>query len=264
MISPSRSRMLLLISSCVRQADVWNFVWKPVRALIRNPAWLVPLLLPLVASVSFAQSQIQLSCAGTLVEARGQAELKRSTQRLRFSLGLESEASTAETALAELQRRLAAVRSGLQRLQVQELEVTSPSTWKRSAERDRPESVQTSLQMSGWLQPGRLQALIREVGSLPGVRLAPVSTQADVRGDREARRQLLQLAYQDALGQARDVAAAIGLVQLLPLEVQLDGGFRPVPMRAMVAADAGTPPFDPRELPSPTESLSLQVRFCAR
>jgi uncharacterized protein YggE len=99
---------------------------------------------------------------------------------------------------------------------------------------------------------------------MAGVRLAPVSTQADPRGDRDARRQLLQLAYQDALGQARDIAAAMGLAQLQPLEVQLEGGFRPVSMRAMAAADAAVPPFDPRELPSPTDSLSLQVRFCAR
>jgi hypothetical protein len=35
-------------------------------------------------------------------------------------------------------------------------------------------------------------------------------------------------------------------------------------MRAMAAADAAVPPFDPRELASPTDSLSLQARFCAR
>jgi uncharacterized protein YggE len=220
--------------------------------------------LPLLSLPAVAQSQIQLSCTGAVVEARGTAELKRTTRQLRVSLALEAEAASADGALAELQRRLAAVRSGLQALQVQELEVTSPSTWKRPAERDRPAVVQASLQVSGRLEPARLQALIRQLGGMAGVRLAPVSTQADPRGDRDARRQLLQLAYQDALGQARDIAAAMGLAQLQPLEVQLEGGFRPVSMRAMAAADAAVPPFDPRELPSPTDSLSLQVRFCAR
>jgi len=195
-----------------------------------------------------AQTQIQLSCSGAVVEARGNAELKRATRQLRLSLSLEAEAATADGALAELQRRLAAVRSGLQALQVQELEVTSPSTWNRPAQRDLPAIVQASLQVSGRLEPARLQALISQVGGLPGVRLAPVGTQADPR----------------ALGQARDIAAAMGLSQLQPLEVQLEGGYRPVPMRAMAAADAAVPPFDPRELPSPTDSLSLQVRFCAR
>ena len=221
---------------------------------------------PLIAAPlpATAQTQIQLSCSGAVVEARGNAELKRATRQLRLSLSLEAEAATADGALAELQRRLAAVRSGLQALQVQELEVTSPSTWNRPAQRDLPAIVQASLQVSGRLEPARLQALIRQVGGLPGVRLAPVGTQADPRGDRQARRQLLQLAYQDALGQARDLAAAMGLSQLQPLEVQLEGGYRPVPMRAMAAADAAVPAFDPRELPSPTDSLSLQVRFCAR
>jgi uncharacterized protein YggE len=109
-----------------------------------------------------------------------------------------------------------------------------------------------------------LQALVRQVGGLPGVRLAPVATEADAAGDRSARRQLLRAAYQDAQLQAQDVAAAMGLRQLQPLEVLLDGGSRPVPMRAMAMADAAVPPFDPGELPGPMDRLSLQVRFCAR
>jgi uncharacterized protein YggE len=219
------------------------------------------LLLPVATQ---AQTQIQLSCRGAVVEARGTAELKRPTRELRVSLALEAEASTADGALAELQRRLAAVRSGLQALQVQELDVTSPSTWNRPAQGDRPAGVHASVQVGGRLEPSRLQALIRQVGGLPGVRLAPVSTQADSRGDRAVRRQLLQLAYQDALSQARDIAATMGLSQLQPLEVQVEGSYRPVPMRSMVAADAAVPPFDPGELPSPTDTLSLQAHFCVQ
>jgi uncharacterized protein YggE len=97
------------------------------------------------------------------------------------------------------------------------------------------------------------------------VKIDPVATEADAAGDRAARRQLLRAAYQDALQQAQDVAAAIGLRGLQPLEVLLEGGARPVAMRAMaMAADAAVPPFDPAELPVPMERLSLQVRFCAR
>jgi uncharacterized protein YggE len=102
------------------------------------------------------------------------------------------------------------------------------------------------------------------VGALPGVRLAPVAAEADRAGDRAARRQLLRSAYQDALQQAEDVASAMGLGRLQPLEVQLDGGSRPMPLRAAAMADAAVPPFDPDELPDPLEQLSLQVRFCAR
>jgi uncharacterized protein YggE len=226
---------------------------------------LLPLLLPLVPLAGLAQSQVQLACTGTLVEARGSAELKRPTQRLRFSLALEAEGSSTEAALGSLQRRLAAVRTTLKNLQVVDLEVTSPATWQRPASRERPGAVQASLQVSGQLAPAQLQPLVRQVGGLQGVRLSPVATEADAAGDRAARRQLLRAAYQDALQQAQDVAAAIGLRGLQPLEVLLEGGGRPVAMRAMaMAADAAVPPFDPAELSVPMERLSQQVRFCAR
>lgn len=210
-----------------------------------------------------AVGQVQLRCEATLLEARGSAEQERPTRRLSFSLSLEAEAATADGALRSLQERLAAVRRALQGQQVEELRVTSPSTWRREAERNRPAAVTASLQVSGRLLPQRLQALIREVGALPGVRLAPVGTEADRGLDGAVRRQLLRGAYQDALAQAREVAAAVGLSQLNPLEVQIDGNeLRPVMMRAS-AADAA-PPFDPAELALPKDRLSLTVRFCAR
>lgn len=223
-------------------------------------------LLGLTALASWpgtAVAQVQLRCDGTLLEARGSAEQERPTRRLSFSLALEAEAATADAALQSLQERLAAVRQALQQLQVEELRVTSPSTWKREADRNRPAAVTASLQVSGRLAPERLQPLIREVGALSGVRLAPVATEADRGLDAAVRRQLLRAAYQDALDQAREVAAAVGLSRLAPLEVQLEGNdFRPVMMRA--AAAEAAPPFDPAELAKPVNRLGLMVRFCAR
>lgn len=212
----------------------------------------------------WAQSLVQLSCSGTVVEARGSAELKRAAGQLRFSLALEAEASNSDAALAELQRRLAAVRTALQALAVRDLQVSSPSTWSRPASRGTPAMVQASLQVNGQLSPAQFQVLVRQVGALPGVRLAPVTTEADRAGDQAARRQLLTRAYQEALGQAQDVAAAIGLSRLQPLEVQIGAGLRPMPLRAAAMADAAVPPFDPDELPAPVDQISLQVRFCAR
>ncbi len=223
-------------------------------------------LLALVAMAAWsrpAAAQVQLRCEGTLLEARGRAEEERPTRRLSFSLSLEAEDPSADGALQSLQQRLAAVRSALQRQQVQDLRVTSPSTWRRPADRKRPAAVMASLRVSGRLMPQRLQALIREVGALPGVRLAPVGTEADRALDATVRRRLLRAAYQDALAQAGEVAGAIGLAQLSPLEVQVNGNdLRPVPMRTM--ADAAAPPFDPAELALPKDRLSLLVRFCAR
>ncbi|MDM7936107.1 MAG: SIMPL domain-containing protein [Cyanobium sp. CZS 48M] len=223
--------------------------------------WPLALLLLQLTPPVRAQ-QVQLRCDGTLLEARGSAEKKRTIDVLKVSMALSAEAATADGALGELQRRLAVVRQALQRLQVMELTVSSPSSWERPASSKRPAAVEANLQVSGELAPARLQALVREVGALPGVRLNPVSAQADQAGDDAVRRQLLRLAYQDALLQARQLAEAIGLGMPTPLEVQIDGGFRPIQARGM-AADA-VPPFDPGELPSPTDRLGMVVRFCAR
>ncbi len=222
---------------------------------------LLPLLLPLLPAAGLAQSQVQLACTGTLVEARGSAELKRPTKRLRFSLTLEAEEPSTDAALASLQLRLAEVRTTLKSLQVVDLEVTSPSTWRRPASRLIPERVVASLQVSGQLAPAQLQPLVRQVGGLPGVRLSPVATEADAAGDRAARRQLLRAAYQDALQQGLDLSGAMGLKGALkPIEVLLEGGSRPG-LKMVMAAEAA--PFDPAELAAPVDRLSLQVRFCA-
>ncbi|MCT0223673.1 SIMPL domain-containing protein [Synechococcus sp. CS-1328] len=221
-------------------------------------------LLGLLTVVKPAGAQVQVLCDGTLLEAQGSAERKRTTQRLGISLGLEAEAASADVALEDLQRRLAAVRTALQDLGVKDFRVSSPSTWQRSAEPKRPAGFTAQLQVSGDLAPERLQRLVREVGALPGVRLSPVRPQADPVGDAGVRRELLRLAYQDALRQGRELAEAIGLSQLRPLQVTVDGGYRPMPMLAKAADAAAPPPFDPAELPSPIDRLQLQAQFCAR
>lgn len=90
----------------------------------------LPLTSPLTATP--ATAQVQLSCGGTLLEARGAAEQERAIRRLQLSLSLEAEGPTSDAALGLLQTRLAAVRSGLQGLGVEELQVSSPSTWPLS------------------------------------------------------------------------------------------------------------------------------------
>jgi len=225
-------------------------------------SFLVLLCLPWLSRPVVAQ--VQLRCEGTLLEARGAAELARPIRRLSFSLALEAEGPGADGALASLQQRLAAVRTSLGQLQVEELRVTSPSTWERPAERGRPAAVQASLQVSGRLAPERLQPLIRQVGALGGVRLGAVSGEADPVQNAVVRRGLLQLAYRDALTQAGQVGEAIGRTRLRPLEVQIDAGdLRPVAMRAQADAAPAVPPFDPAELELPKDRLTLLVRFCA-
>jgi uncharacterized protein YggE len=237
----------------------------------RQPAirrWRLPLLAAVLlgsdlsGNATRAEGQVQLSCAGTLLETRGQAETRRATATLKASLNLEAEAATADLALALLQQRLAAVRTALQQLEVRDLRVTSPSTWQRPPERNRAAAVQANLQVSGSLAPGRLQELIRTVGALPGVRLSPVGTEADRREDARVRQELLRQAYDDAVRQAQPLADLIGRRRLRALEIRVDGMEMPMPaMRAMAAP--APPPFDPAELNQPLDRLGMQVRFCA-
>ena len=208
-----------------------------------------------------AAAQLQLRCDGALIETRGTAQFKRSTSRLVFSLGLDAEAGDADAALAALQQRLSTVRAALQRLDVQDLRVASPSTWKREKELNRPASVQANLQVSGELAPQRLQALVRDVGGLPGVRLAPVSTQADPSGDAAARRQLLREAFADARSQALELAGVAGFSRVSPLELRVDGLEHPIALRALASAPPAE--FRPEELPSPIDRLGMAVSFCA-
>jgi len=226
------------------------------------PPWLVAsALLPVLVN-AVAAAEVQLRCEGTLLEARGSAERQRPLARLAFSLGLAAQAPSADAALGLLQSRLAVVRSALQRLGSQDLRVGSPSSWPRSADGSRPAGVQASLPISGKLPPERLQALIREVGSLPGVRLDPVAAEADPAGAAAARDALLAAAYRDAVAQVEPLGRLIGRPRLLPLQIQIDAAGGPVLMRAQ-ASPAATPPFDPAELPLPTERMGLQVQFCA-
>ncbi|SBO43799.1 conserved protein of unknown function [Cyanobium sp. NIES-981] len=220
------------------------------------------LLLQAAPRPAMAQAQVQLQCNGTLLEARGSAELRREASRFGFSLGVEAEADTADQALESLQVRLGAVRQELKSLGVEELEVSSPNTWERSRSGRRPPVWVATLQISGKLALRQLQPLVRRVGGLPGVRLSPVSTEARPEEDRASRQQLLRAAYQDALQQARDLAGVIGLKDVRPIQVQVEGGGRPVTLRAMAAEAA--PAFDPAELPAPVDRLGLQAWFCAR
>jgi len=219
--------------------------------------------LALIQPVGAAQVQLQLSCSGAVLEARGSATLKRTIDRLRVELRLEADASSANAALQQLQQRLEAVRRSLQSLQLQDLRVTSPSVWQRSMAPGRPAPFEASAQVSGKLAPAQLQRLISEVGGLPGVRLAPVEAQADASGNATANRQLMQAAYRDALQQGQLLAAVLGLRTLRPLQVQVDGGVRPAPMLAMARGLSAPAAFDPRELSEPTDQLSLAVTFCA-
>jgi len=216
----------------------------------------------IAAAPARSEGVVQLRCHGTLLETRGTAEQQRSVERLRFALGLEAEAPTASAALEQLLQRLSLVRSALQGLAVKDLQVSSPSSWSRSRQGGRAPAVEAALQVSGEVEPARLQALVLELGRLPGVQLAPVVPQADRRQDAAVRRQLLQAAYREARGRAEELAALVGRARVKVLEVQVEGdSLRPQALRVAAAAAPGR--LDPAELPPPKDQLAVMARFCA-
>ncbi|MEB3322379.1 MAG: SIMPL domain-containing protein [Synechococcaceae cyanobacterium] len=229
------------------------------------PRFFALLLPPLIATglLPAAAAEVWQRCEGTVLEAGGTAERRRATARIGVSLAVRAGAAGADAALGLLQRRLAAVRLALRDLGVEELRVTAPTTTRRPADRDRPAEVTAGLQVRGWLPPARLQSLVRGVGSLPGVSLGGVTTEADPAEEAGVRRALLREAYDRARRQALEVAAVVGRPRITPLVVEVEGGERPpLPLRSLAsAADA---PFDPGELAPPTDRLSVRVRFCAR
>ena len=199
----------------------------------------VALLTALPPAAAAAQVQLQLSCSGTVLDARGSATLKRAISSLRVNLSVQAEAPSSKAALTLVQQRLDAVRRALQALKVNELRVSSPTVWNRYVPAGQPAVFEASSQVSGQLAPEQLQGLIAQVGSLSGVRLSPVDAEADQSTTAAAMRQLLQAAYSDALQRGKDLAAA------------------------MAPARSAPAPFDPRELPEPSDRLSLEVTFCA-
>jgi uncharacterized protein YggE len=254
-------------AAAARESHTWLRIVRSAMAICPRPlarcgvVVALSMALPLVPLPAVAE--VQQRCEGTLLEARGSAEQEQPIERLRFSLALEAEHRSSDGALALLQQRLAVVRTALQGLGVQELRVSSPSTWQRPAEAGRPALSQASLQTSGVLIPSRLQALIRQVGALPGVRLSPVTPESDPIRSAEQRRSLLAAAYRQARARAADVAAALGLSRLQPLEVQVENDQGPPPAPRAMAAKADVPPFDPAELSPPKDMATLFVRFCA-
>ena len=253
-VLPSEASRTTLEGQSARQAMAWMTVsWMAVAGLVGSG----------IPHAAMAEGQVQLTCAGTLLEARGQAERQRPTARLRASLSLDADAGSAVEALDRLQQRLASVRSALQALGAQDLRVSSPSTWARPRTNEQDAIVAANVQVSASLPPDKLQALIRTVGTLAGVRLAPVETEADPGATAQVREELFKEAYRDALNQAQPMASLINRSVLTPVEIRLETDGMQIPFLRTMSANA-TPPFNPDELNKPRNHLAMLVRFCAR
>ena len=92
------------------------------------------LLLPAVSLLpSSAQAQIQgPACRGTLLQLNVRESGESRTDRFRFNLGIEAEASTSAAALDQLRDRLARLREALEPLVMGRLVIPAPRTYAKS------------------------------------------------------------------------------------------------------------------------------------
>lgn len=197
-------------------------------------------------------------CSGTVLHLTVQEQGHTRTDRFRFTLRLEAEASNAAAALEQLNGRLARVRTELRPLVQGKLEVPAPSTFpiSRSESRDR---YRASTTIQGTLSRSTYDTLIQRAGRLPGVRLQGMTSLASAQSQMELEERLLRRALARGQSQAMSTASALGLSQVKLLRI--DQRSQPA-TRGLAMAATAAPRFRPGEAPLPTGSLSLTLDYC--
>ena len=217
-------------------------------AVLGSPAW----------SPS-ARAQVQgPRCNGTVLQLIVQEQGDTRTDRFRFTLRLEAEASNTAAALEQLNGRLARVRTELTPLVQGDLEVPAPSTFPISRSQS-PDRYRASTTIRGSVSRSNYDTLIQRAGRLPGVRLQGMTSLASVQGQTELEERLLKRALERGQSQAASTASALGLskVKLLRIDQRSQPATRGLAMAATAA-----PRFRPGEAPLPTGSLSLTLDYC--
>jgi uncharacterized protein YggE len=218
-------------------------------------------LLPVVALLPRqVQAQVRpAACAGTLLELSVEERGETRTDRFRFALRLEAEGATTEAALDQLNQRLAATRTALQRLAQGPLTIPAPRTYASGGASQGRRRQQASTSISGEVERGGYDQLIQVAGRLPGVRLQGMTSLASTQNQNALADQLLESALKQGREQAERTAAALGLrrVTLLRIDQRGSGTVRPL----AYAADAGRQ-FRPEEAPQPSQSLELNLDYC--
>ena len=218
------------------------------------------LLLPAVSLLSSsAQAQIQgPACRGTLLQLNVRESGESRTDRFRFNLGIEAEASTSAAALDQLRDRLATLREALDPLVMGRLVIPAPRTYAKS-ESQPPKGYRASTSITGTVGSSNYDTLIQRAGRLQGVRLQGMTSLPSSDGQERLQDRLLERALERGRRQAERTATALGLrrVALLRIDQRSQSTVRPSAM-----AVRSTPRFKPEEAPQPRGSLSLSLDYC--
>ena len=179
-------------------------------------------------------------CSGTVLQLTVQEQGHTRTDRFRFMLRLEAEASNAAAALEQLNGRLARVRTELRPLVQGDLEVPAPNTFP-IGQSQSPDRYRASTTIRGSVSRSQYDTLIQRAGRLPGVRLQGMTSLASVQGQTELEERLLKRALERGQSQAASTASALGLsqVKLLRIDQRSQPATRGLAMAATAAPASG-------------------------
>ena len=206
-----------------------------------------------------ARAQVQgPRCNGTVLHLTVQERGETRTDRFRFMLRLEAEASNAAAALEQLNGRLARVRTELRPLVQGDLEVPAPNTFP-IRQSQSPDRYRASTTIRGSVSRSQYDRLIQRAGRLPGVRLQGMTSLASAQGQMALEEQLLKRALERGQSQAASTASALGLSQAKLLRI--DQRSQPA-ARGLTMAATAAPRFRPGEAPLPTGRVMLTLDYC--
>ena len=199
------------------------------------------------------------TCQGTLLQIKVHQTGTTRSERFRFSLALEAEASTKAQAMALLNQRLEQTRRQLKPLALGRLTIPAPRSYAFGGGQAGPRREKASTSISGEVNRANYDAMIQLAGRLPGVRLRGMTSLASGDGEATLQSQLLKQALEEGTRQAETMASALGLrrVELLRID-QRGAGYRPMALASVNRAQS----FNPGEAPRPSQSIGFDLDYC--
>ena len=225
-----------------------------------GPALLVVPFAVGVMGVSAAPLQAaERTCQGTLLQIKVHQTGTTRSERFRFSLGLEAEASTKAQAMALLNERLDQARRQVKPLALGRLTIPAPRSYAYGGGQAGPRREKASTSISGEVNRSNYDAMIQLAGRLLGVRLQGMTSLASGEGQATLQSQLLKQALEEGTRQAETMASALGLrrVELLRID-QRGAGYRPMALASVNRAQS----FNPGEAPRPSQSIGFDLDYC--
>ena len=197
-------------------------------------------------------------CSGTLLKLNLRESGESRTDRFRFNLRLEAEASTPAGALEQLSGRQARLRQELEPLVDGQLVIPAPNT-SAMAGSPLPSGYRAATTVTGTVGRSNYDTLIQRTGRLPGVLLQGMTSLPSAEGQDRLQDQLLEKALRRGQQEAERTAAALRLrrVVLLRIDQRSHATARPSTM-----AVGAVSRFRPEDAPLPKASLTLALDYC--